>query len=136
MFSHLYSLNFCYYFSNFNLCFGCHYFKFCSSTLFSLLHNLSFWNCIFTVRFHTFFPDLKQIVDIIIQVLFWLTPIIWDYRIFPNRWSIIYKYNPFFCIVEGYKDALTYKQGINFDYYDYIFLLQVIIYLDSRLDII
>ncbi len=76
--------------------------------------------------FIPFFPDLKQIVDIIMQVLFWLTPIIWDYRIFPDEVVNNLRYNPFFYIVEGYRDALIYKQGISFDYYDYIFLLQVI----------
>lgn len=58
-----------------------------------------------------FFQDLGQIVNIILQVGIWLTPIMWDINKadFSPVLMMIIKLNPLLYIVEGYRDALINK---------------------------
>ncbi|MCY9514121.1 ABC transporter permease [Paenibacillus apiarius] len=53
-----------------------------------------------------FFRDLNQIIMIILQFGVWLTPIMWNTNMFPDRFQWILKLNPIFYIVEGYRDSL------------------------------
>lgn len=57
-----------------------------------------------------FFRDLGQIVNIILQIGVWATPIIWSYTIIPEKFQWIIKLNPMFYIVEGYRDSLYAEQ--------------------------
>ncbi len=52
-----------------------------------------------------FFRDLGQIIGIIIQFGFWLTPIFWSFNIMPEKYHFIFKLNPMYYIVEGYRDS-------------------------------
>ena len=56
-----------------------------------------------------FFRDLGQIVSMFIQLFFWLTPIIWSFKIIPLEYQYIIEYNPIYYIVEGYRDSLIYN---------------------------
>ncbi len=56
-----------------------------------------------------FFRDLGQIVSMFIQLFFWLTPIIWSFKIIPLEYQHIIEYNPIYYIVEGYRDSLIYN---------------------------
>lgn len=53
-----------------------------------------------------FFRDLGQMVGMVIQFGFWLTPIFWSMKILPERFHSIMQYNPAYYLVEGYRDAL------------------------------
>lgn len=52
-----------------------------------------------------FFKDMGQIVSIIVQIGFWLTPIVWSLDIVPLKYQFLFKLNPFYYIAEGYRDA-------------------------------
>lgn len=54
-----------------------------------------------------FFRDLGQIVNIILDIGLWATPIIWSYSIVPANFQWILKINPLFYIIEGYRDCLV-----------------------------
>ena len=56
-----------------------------------------------------FFRDLGQIITMFIQFFFWLTPIIWSFKIVPLKYQYIIEYNPIYYIVEGYRDSLIYN---------------------------
>ncbi len=56
-----------------------------------------------------FFRDLGQIISMIIQFGFWLTPIFWSMKILPEKYHSIIQYNPMYYIVEGYRDSLIYN---------------------------
>ena len=56
-----------------------------------------------------FFRDLGQIVGMVVQFGFWLTPIFWSMKILPERFHDIIQYNPVYYIVEGYRDSLIYN---------------------------
>ncbi len=53
-----------------------------------------------------FFKDLSQIVNIILQLGIWATPIMWSLTQFDPKYHIIFKINPIFYIVNGYRSAL------------------------------
>ena len=56
-----------------------------------------------------FFKDLSQIMNIIIQVGVWLTPIMWNINIIPQQWRWVMKINPMYYSVQGYRNALDEK---------------------------
>lgn len=60
----------------------------------------------FTLSIVPFFRDLGQIVNIILDVALWATPIIWSYQIVPEKFQWIVKLNPVFYLIEGYRDSL------------------------------
>ena len=42
----------------------------------------------------------------------WFTPILWDINIVPDNVKWIFKLNPLFYVVQGYRDSLLYNIGI------------------------
>lgn len=52
-----------------------------------------------------FFKDLGQIINILLQIGMWMTPIMWSYTIVPQSLQWIVKLNPLYYIVEGYRDT-------------------------------
>jgi ABC-type polysaccharide/polyol phosphate export permease len=54
-----------------------------------------------------FFRDISQLINIILQLFIWLTPILWSSDILPARLAFIFKLNPIYFIVQGYRDAFT-----------------------------
>lgn len=58
--------------------------------------------------FNVFIRDTSQAVGLLLQVGFWATPIFWDLQIMPQRLQWIFKLNPLFYIVQGYRDSFIY----------------------------
>lgn len=78
------------------------YFTFC---MFMLTLGLSYITCSVVV----FFRDLGQIISIVLQVGIWITPIMWNIEILPRWLQMVFKLNPVFYIVDGYRMALLDK---------------------------
>lgn len=57
-----------------------------------------------------FFRDLGQIISIVLLAGMWATPIAWNITIFPQSVQNILKLNPFFYLVEGYRDAFVMER--------------------------
>lgn len=53
-----------------------------------------------------FIRDMTQILQVILQLLFWLTPILWTYAMLPESLRRWFQLNPLACFVEGYRAAL------------------------------
>lgn len=53
-----------------------------------------------------FFKDLGQIITIFLMVGMWMSPIMWRIEIIPMKYQWIFKANPLFYIIEGYRDSL------------------------------
>ncbi|WP_366347952.1 ABC transporter permease [Paenibacillus amylolyticus] len=53
-----------------------------------------------------FFKDLNQIIGIVLQMGFWFTPIGWPVTMLNDFWAFIFKLNPMFYIVQGFRDSL------------------------------
>lgn len=54
------------------------------------------------------FRDLEHIINILTMVWFYLTPIVFDITIFPEKVAKIIGYNPMVPIIEGFRDVLLY----------------------------
>jgi len=53
-----------------------------------------------------FFRDLGQLVGMLIQFFFWLTPIFWMLSMVPEAYRFWFEINPAYYITQGYRDAL------------------------------
>ncbi|MFB5266679.1 ABC transporter permease [Paenibacillus enshidis] len=61
-----------------------------------------------TSSLSVFFKDVGQIVGIIIQFGFWLTPIFWNPVIISDKYSFIFELNPMYYVTSGYRDSFIY----------------------------
>ena len=100
------------------------YFSFC---MFMLTLALSYVTCSIVV----FFRDLGQIISIALQVGIWITPIMWDISILPRGLQMIFKLNPVFYIVDGYRMALLDKMWFWEHFYStaYFWIFTVVTFL-------
>jgi len=57
-----------------------------------------------------FFKDMGQIVAMLIQFGFWLTPIFWSMKMIPEKYHWIIKLNPMVYIIDGYRDSMIYHR--------------------------
>lgn len=57
-----------------------------------------------------FFRDLTQIISIVLQVGMWVTPIMWQVSILSPKLQTIFKLNPMYYIVEGYRNSFLGKK--------------------------
>lgn len=55
-----------------------------------------------------FIRDIGQIVSVVLQMGFWATPIFWDINMMPPKLQIVFKLNPMFYIVQGYRESFIY----------------------------
>ena len=76
--------------------------------LFAML-VLVFSVTVFTSSVVLFFRDLTQIINIITNIGFWATPIGWNITMLPEFLQKIFKINPMFYIVTGYRDSFVEK---------------------------
>ena len=75
------------------------YFSFC---LFVLTLGLSY----ITATLNVFIKDVGQFMGIILQILMWMTPLMWSYNMIPESMSWFYKLNPLHYILNGYRESL------------------------------
>lgn len=80
------------------------YYSFC---MFIMVLGLVYATCSVVI----FFRDLSQIVNIVLQVGVWMTPIMWNIDTMELSPVLIgiFKLNPMYYIVAGYRDALIHK---------------------------
>lgn len=78
-----------------------------------------------------FFKDLNQIIGIILQVGFWFTPIGWSVTMLNDFWAFIFKLNPMYYIVQGYRDTfidhITFWQRPYQTLYFWIFCIIILV---------
>lgn len=58
---------------------------------------------------NVFMRDLGQVVPIVLQVAFWLTPIVYPLNIIPEEYVGWLNLNPMFPVVSAYHDVLAYQ---------------------------
>lgn len=61
-----------------------------------------------TAVLNAFMRDTGNIVGVLVQFGFWLTPIFWDINSIPENLHIIFKLNPIYYVTEGYRDTFVY----------------------------
>lgn len=90
------------------------YYSFC---LFVFVLGLSYATCAIVI----FFRDLTHIIAIVLQVGMWATPILWALDRVPAEYQILFKFNPMFYIVNGYRSAMLEKTWFWEDFYSTMF---------------
>ncbi len=74
-----------------------------------------------------FFRDLAQFINVFMQVFMWMTPIMWNSNIIPSAYLWIFKLNPMFYVITGYRDSLLNKifvtQHMGYTLYFWVFVI-------------
>jgi lipopolysaccharide transport system permease protein len=60
--------------------------------------------------FNVFLRDIEQVVPIILQMLFWMTPIVYPISIISDDLQAILAYNPLLPLVTGFQQVMVYDQ--------------------------
>lgn len=66
--------------------------------------------------FTSFFKDMKEIVPIVVQLWFWMTPIIYVKTMISNTHPLLLAYNPFYYFVDIYQNIFVYSKPPSFDF--------------------
>jgi ABC-type polysaccharide/polyol phosphate export permease len=64
----------------------------------------------FTSALMVFVKDIRQTIDVLTTLFFWLTPIIWPHQRIEGKMRYLVDLNPFFYITNGYREALIYEK--------------------------
>lgn len=66
---------------------------------------------------NVFIRDVSQIVPIVLQVMFWFTPIVYPVSIIPEQYLTWLHLNPMFHLIEAYHSVLVYNQAPEFGHF-------------------
>lgn len=99
------------------------YYSFC---LFVFVLALCYTTCSIVV----FFQDLAQIINIVLQIGIWATPILWDIDSVPESWVFFLKLNPLVYVVNGYRSAIYGREWFFQDFFStmYFWIVTVILF--------
>lgn len=59
---------------------------------------------------NVFMRDIGQIVPVVLQAMFWLTPVVYSLSILPERVQHIFLLNPMYPLVTSYQNVLLYNR--------------------------
>lgn len=66
-----------------------------------------------TSALNVFFKDIGQVVAMIVQFGFWVTPIFWMVAMVPDSYHFLIKLNPVYYIVEGYRLSMFSQELVS-----------------------
>lgn len=58
---------------------------------------------------NVFIRDVGQVVPVILQAMFWLTPIVYSTSILPERYQVWFEYNPLYPLIASYQNVLVFN---------------------------
>lgn len=62
---------------------------------------------------NVFVRDVSQVLQIVLQFWFWLTPIVYSIQILPEGFGPMLKWNPMYLLITAYHDILIYGRAPN-----------------------
>ena len=60
--------------------------------------------------FNVFMRDVGQVVPVILQALFWLTPVVYSITVLPQAYQGWFKLNPLYPLVTSYQNVLVFNK--------------------------
>ena len=86
--------------------------------------------CYTTCAIVVFFRDLSQIINILLQIGMWATPILWDINKINGDFAVVLKINPLVYIVNGYRSSIYEKGWFFQDFYStmYFWIVTVVLF--------
>lgn len=99
------------------------YYSFCT---FVLVLALSYTTCALVV----FMRDISQIINIVLQVGMWATPIMWNFSAISPTLGKLFKLNPMVYIVNGYRSAIYEHSWFFEDFFStmYFWIVTVVLF--------
>lgn len=99
------------------------YYSLCT---FVLVLALSYTTCALVV----FMRDISPIINIVLQIGMWATPIMWDFGAISPTWAKLLKLNPMVYIVNGYRDAVYGHSWFFEDFFStmYFWIITVVLF--------
>jgi len=80
---------------------------------------------------NVFVKDTLQILGVVTNMWFWVTPIVWSLDMLPQKYHYIVKLNPVYYIVDGYKSCFIYHTSFWHNWqlglYFWVFCLTVLV---------
>ena len=76
--------------------------------------------------FTPFFKDLKEAVPIVVQLWFWMTPIIYMKEMIANKYPLLLTINPFYYFAQIYQDIFLYSKSPTFELLGVIFIMTIV----------
>ncbi len=64
---------------------------------------------LFISSLDVFFRDLEHLVEVLLQLWFYVTPVIYPLAIVPERWEIYLRLNPMTPVIEGWRELFTHN---------------------------
>ena len=68
-----------------------------------------------------FFKDLKNIISIILQFGFWVSPIFWEIETHSEKYRFLFKLNPVYHLISGYRDTFIYNRPFWSDLFSFCY---------------
>ena len=96
-------------------------------TLITLALSLGLGLCLSIVN--VFVRDVGQIVPILLQLLYWFTPIVYPVSIIPEKYRGLLALNPMVPLISSYQNILVYKTPPHFADCGLIFILAILLLL-------
>ncbi|WP_077316506.1 ABC transporter permease [Vibrio gazogenes] len=63
---------------------------------------------VFLASLRVYFKDISEALNSVLQVLFWVTPIIWNISLIPTNYHWVIYLNPLTYIIEGVRETLNH----------------------------
>lgn len=71
--------------------------------------------------------DAEYIINFLVQMLFYATPVLYSSNLFPPSISWVLNLNPMTTIINSYRDILFYQQLPNFKWLGFVFVVSMVI---------
>lgn len=84
--------------------------------IFLLTFMLLGLGCIISIA-SVYFRDFLHIIPVIVQAVFFLTPVIYDKSMIPSEYQFLIYFNPFFYFLEIYRQPLVFHLVPSINYY-------------------
>ncbi len=78
--------------------------------------------------FVPFFKDLKEVIPILLQLWFWITPIVYVKEMIYDKFPYIVDYNPAYFFIEFYQNLFLYSKVSNLDKIFALFLITLFLF--------
>lgn len=85
---------------------------FCIGLLFYIQQLLAFSLGLFCATFSVFFRDVSEMINIIIQLWFWFTPIVYTPSILPEFAKKMVVFNPMYAIIESMHNIFVFNTAL------------------------
>jgi len=74
-----------------------------------------------TASLSLFIKDVSNIIGILLQIGFWISPIFWSLDTFPPKYRLLLELNPLSYVMEGYRKSFIYGQPFWNDWRGFIY---------------